>query len=91
MDAYTVYQPLSCGPIIVWLHEAAGESPVTIRMAIAAMKRDANGRAQTEAKIRAPTYHGSELSRYSSNKRGPGGQCFRAILLFLQKLISCAD
>ena len=39
VDARTVYQRLNNGHIIVWLNEAAGESPVLIRVTIAAMLR----------------------------------------------------
>jgi hypothetical protein len=49
-DARYVYQHLNCGPMIVWLNEAAGERQTTIRAAIAAMLR-AGPRAQTEAKV----------------------------------------
>jgi hypothetical protein len=50
-DARTVYQRLNCGPMIVWLNEAAGEKPVLIRATIREMKLCGNRRAQTEAKI----------------------------------------
>jgi len=56
VDARSVYQRLNCGQMIVWLHEAAGESPVLIRTTIREMEARGNGRAQTEAKI-ARTYH----------------------------------
>jgi hypothetical protein len=50
-DARTVYQRLACGPILVWLNEAAGESLPLIRLAIRDMLMRGGGRAQTEAKI----------------------------------------
>ncbi|WP_024516972.1 hypothetical protein [Bradyrhizobium sp. Tv2a-2] len=50
-DARTLYQRLNCGPMILWLVEALGVSPVQIRMAINDMNKKGNGRAQTEAKI----------------------------------------
>ena len=49
-DARYVYQHLNCGPMIVWLNEAAGEDPALIRRTIVEMQR-AGGRAQTEAMI----------------------------------------
>ncbi|WP_439396704.1 hypothetical protein ACRQ5Q_07285 [Bradyrhizobium sp. PMVTL-01] len=49
--ARTLFQRLNCGPMIIWLAEAAGESPELIRKAIKDMERRGNGRAQTEAKI----------------------------------------
>ena len=50
-DARTLFQRLNCGPMIIWLAEAAGESPLLVRRAIKDMERRGNGRAQTEAKI----------------------------------------
>lgn len=50
-DARTLYQRLNCGPMILWLAEAAGAGPVQIRMAINDMKANGHGRAQTEARI----------------------------------------
>ncbi|WP_439398528.1 hypothetical protein ACRQ5Q_14615 [Bradyrhizobium sp. PMVTL-01] len=50
-DAHTVYQRLNCGPMICWLVEAAGESPILVKATILKMAREGNGRAQTEAKI----------------------------------------
>ena len=50
-DAKTVYQRLNCGPMIVWLNEAAGERLALIRATIREMERRGNRRAQTEAKI----------------------------------------
>ncbi len=49
-DARFVYQHLCCGPMIVWLNEAAGEDPALIRRTIKEMQRGAP-RAQTEAMI----------------------------------------
>lgn len=48
-DAKTVYQRLCCGEMICWLNEAAGESPILIKMTIIKMAREE--RAQTKAKI----------------------------------------
>lgn len=50
-DARTVYNRLNCGPMMIWLLEAAGESPPLIRATIREMEMRGNGRAQTEAKI----------------------------------------
>jgi hypothetical protein len=49
-DARTVYQRLNCGPMIVWLNEAAGEDPTLIKRTIREM-RCGEPRAQTEAMI----------------------------------------
>jgi hypothetical protein len=51
VDARGVYQRLNCGPMIVWLNEAAGERPALIRATIREMTLRGSGRAQTEAKI----------------------------------------
>ncbi|WP_154072227.1 hypothetical protein [Bradyrhizobium erythrophlei] len=51
VDARAVYQRLNNGHMIVWLNEAAGESPPLIRVTIRDMQMRGNGRAQTEAKI----------------------------------------
>jgi hypothetical protein len=50
-DARTVYQRFACAPALLWLLEAAGESPPLIRATIREMEMRGNGRAQTEAKI----------------------------------------
>ncbi|TKV78003.1 hypothetical protein FDV58_27775 [Bradyrhizobium elkanii] len=49
-DARYVYQHLNCGPMMVWLNEAAGEDPALIERTIREMRRGGS-RAQTEAKI----------------------------------------
>jgi hypothetical protein len=49
-DAKYVYRHLNCGPMIVWLNEAAGENPKLIKHAIGEMRRG-GPRAQTEAMI----------------------------------------
>ncbi|UGY23806.1 hypothetical protein HU675_0038645 [Bradyrhizobium septentrionale] len=50
-DARTVYVRLNCGPMIIWLNEAAGESGSVIQAAARDMRLNGKGRAQTEAKI----------------------------------------
>lgn len=50
-DARTVYVRLNCGPMIIWLCEAAGESAAVIQAAARDMRLNGKGRAQTEAKI----------------------------------------
>jgi hypothetical protein len=50
-DARTVYQRFQCGPSILWLLAAGGESPLLIRSTTKEMQLRGNGRAQTEAKI----------------------------------------
>jgi hypothetical protein len=47
-DAQFVYQHLNCGPMIVWLNEAAGEDAALINRTIREMRRS-GPRAQTEA------------------------------------------
>jgi hypothetical protein len=39
-DSRFVYQHLCCGPMIVWLNEAAGEDPALIKRTIREMQRD---------------------------------------------------
>jgi hypothetical protein len=51
VNAKTVYQRLNCGPMIVWLNEAAGERLALIRTTIREMELRGSHRAQTEAKI----------------------------------------
>jgi hypothetical protein len=51
VDAEKVYQRLNNGRIICWLNEAAGASPVMVRVAILDMARNWNGSKQREAKI----------------------------------------
>jgi hypothetical protein len=50
-DARTIYQRFACAQALIWLNEAAGESPPLIRATVSDMLRRGNGRAQTEAKI----------------------------------------
>ena len=50
-DARTLYNRLSCAEMMIWLLEAAGESPPLIRVTIREMEMRGNGRAQTKAKI----------------------------------------
>lgn len=51
-DARTVYQRIGCGEMLIWLAEAAGESPVAIRMTINAIgDRDSGRTTHAQAKI----------------------------------------
>lgn len=38
-DAKTVFQRLNCAPMIIWLGEASGISPVIVRMALNALRK----------------------------------------------------